>query len=176
MWCRLIPIVLVGAAVSMLTPLSRANDAVHDFPSIAIFRWVAGQMQVAGSDPLPPIHYVSRSELRRVFQSRSKQSFKNWQAAYGLNRARQIMDDYLKGVVGMFNPNTGHIYVGRFLSPCRQKAVLVHELTHYFQNKAHQDNVAASFDPALANMILEMEAYRLENRFMDQYCPEQYIE
>lgn len=170
---RMMPM-LIGLAILVFPAIVWNNGVEEGIDPEIVFNWVREQMQAPSDVPPPQIHFVDRLQLRQLFETRSKQSFQNWQAAYGSGHARQIMKDYLKDVVGIFIPESQTVFVGRFLSPCRQKAILAHELTHYFQHHAQSesDRAMAVFDPEAMNMILEMEAYKIENHYMERFCPE----
>jgi hypothetical protein len=144
----------------------------NDLDCDAVFSWTIRQMNIVDCYELtlPAIHVVSKENLRNMFVAGSVKAFKRWQSRYGMDRAQQIMKKHLTDIVGMFNPQTREIYVGQFLSPCRQQAVLAHELVHFFQ---HQNVLAAAietYDPDAVNMIREMEAYQIQRRFMEQNC------
>ncbi len=144
----------------------------NDLGGEAVLSWTAKQMNIVDHYELrlPAIHVVSKETLRHIFIAGSLDAFQRWQSTYGKDRARQFLKKYLNDIVGMFDPQAQEIYVGQFLSPCRQQAVLAHELAHFFQ---HQNVMAAAieaYDPDAVNMIRELEAYQIQRRFMAQNC------
>ncbi len=144
----------------------------HDLNSDAVFSWTANQMKIVDYYELQPpaIRAVNKETLRKTFIAGSVESLRRWQSLYGLDRAHQIMEKYLKDIVGMFDPHTQTIYVGQFLSPCRQQAVLAHEMVHFFQHRNIMAAAIEAYDPDAVKMIREMEAYQIQRRFMAQSC------
>jgi len=135
-----------------------------------IFVWVSRQMDIEYVYSMPEVHYVPKHKMQRLFQNFSKISFQRWQADYGESRARKIMGDYLNRVIGFYDPAANAIYVGDYLLPCQQQAVLAHELTHYFQHLIGGPIDLDSYDAEDRRMIREMEAYQMGIKFERLYC------
>lgn len=138
-----------------------------------IFAWVARQLNIADAGPPPDVHYVDKSGLQVAFTRSNRHSYRQWEAQYGAHQAEKFMNFYLQELVGMFDPHSESIYVGSFLSPCRQEAILAHEFTHYFQQRQYgriQPKV-----PGAQNLQLkrEMEASALEKRYGESFCNDQ---
>lgn len=144
----------------------------NDLNTDAVFSWTARQMNIVDHYELrpPAVRAVSKETLRKRFIAGSADSLKRWQSIYGKERAHQIMEKYLVDIVGMFDPKAQVIYVGQFLSPCRQQAVLAHELVHFFQHLNILAAAIEAYDPDAVKMIREMEAYQIQRRFMSQNC------
>jgi Zn-dependent peptidase ImmA (M78 family) len=162
--------VLYPLLVLIILPAS--NGLGDGLNTEAVFAWTIRQMRIVDHYELqlPAIRVVSKATLRKTFVASSHKSFQRWQAMYGMDRAQQILEKYLHDIVGMFDPQTRVIYVGRFLSPCRQQAVLAHELVHFFQHQTILAAAIEAYDPDTVNMIREMEAYQIQHRFMEQNC------
>jgi len=135
-----------------------------------IFVWISRQMDIEYLYDMPEVHYVSKNELQRVFQDYSKKSFQRWRVEHGQAGADRIMASYQNRLVGLFNPKTHIIYVGDFLMPCRQKAVLAHEMTHYLQDWMYGPIDARSFSAEDQRLFREIEAYQMEAKFKELFC------
>ncbi len=145
---------------------SHSHGATHE----QIFVWISRQMNIEYFYNMPKVHYISKDELKKVFQEFSKESFQRWRMQHGKAGADKIMASYQDRLVGLFNPKTQIIYVGDFLMPCRQKAVLAHEMTHFFQHWIYGPIPSASFDAEDQRIFREMEAYQMEARFKALFC------
>ena len=137
-----------------------------------IFRWTAGQMKVSGTVAMPAVRIVSRAEIKRIFIENNRGAYLRWESDYGEDRAQEIMQDYLSEIVGLFDPPTGVVYVGDFLSPCRREAILAHEMTHYFQQKCWGPIEDAGPETQIRKWKREMEAYGNEEKYSRTFCPE----
>ena len=101
-----------------------------------IFRWTARQMKIEQRLEMPSIRYVDIDELKQVFIENNQNAYLSWESEYGKEGARKILKLYLDEIIGLYDVDSGVIYVGSFLSPCRRKAILAHEMTHYFQTRS----------------------------------------
>jgi hypothetical protein len=140
-----------------------------------ILAWVAGQMTIADPGPMPVVHYVDKAELQAAFTKANHNTYRRWEDSLGAQEAKQIFNGFLQELVGMFDPETQSIYVGRFLPPCRREAILAHELTHYFQVRR---NGRVDPDRPGADRIqsrLEMQASTIEMRYSDLFGANQGI-
>lgn len=138
-----------------------------------IFLWVSQEMNIENADSLPSIRFVDKKELCAIFEKCNRNAYLRWESQYGELQARKIMKVYLKGVVGMFMPQTETVYVGSFLAPCRQEAILAHELTHYFQHLFEGPLDPDGGEADALHLIREMKAYRIEKRFTALFCDPQ---
>jgi Zn-dependent peptidase ImmA (M78 family) len=89
---------------------------------------------------------------------------------YGDETASEIMDTYLKEVIGLFNPKAKVIYVGSFMEPCRQESIIAHELTHYFQVMENGTPSIGSYQGDTLRYSQEMKAGKIENQFRETFC------
>lgn len=139
---------------------------------VEIAHWVAAQMQIRQSYSLPTIHLVEKLELNSIFLSGSEQVMARWVTDHGLDEANKLMNVYLDSVVGLFDPKSNTVYVGAFLSPCRQKAILAHEIVHYFQYVVHGPVKGDSMAGEMLLMEREIEACTLERMYEERFCEE----
>ncbi len=135
-----------------------------------IFLWVAQEMAIEDAYAMPPIRFVDKEKLCAAFKNGNRKAYLRWESEYGELQAEKIMKVYLKGVVGMFKPQTETVYVGSFLAPCRQQAILAHELTHYFQHLSKGSVNPDGYEADTRHLIREMEAYKIEKRFTKLFC------
>ena len=141
-----------------------------------IFQWTARQMEIDHQLEMPPIHYVDGSELKQVFLDNNQKAYLRWESEYGQERARKILQLYLDEIIGLFDINTGSIFIGSFLSPCRRQAILAHEMTHYFQNKVRGASPVGFEDADTMHFVREMEAYKIEKRFTQTFCSDDNLQ
>lgn len=140
-----------------------------------IVHWVAGQMEIQKAHSVPVVKTVDKAALNKIFASGSAHVMARWVADHGQAGADKLMRVYLESAVGLFDPKTRTIYVGSFLSPCRRKAILAHEIAHYFQ---YMFRGPITGDDMAAEMILmerEIEACAIERRFEERFCGETEI-
>ncbi len=142
-----------------------------------IYIWVALQMNIQEVNDMPVINFVGKERLQRVFQEFSHKSYTQMESDFGRDYAEEVMGLYLDNVVGLFHPDTGAIYIGAFLEPCRREAVLAHEFVHYLQDlrggRIHPDDYGADDKRSLR----EMEAYHIERKFEQAFCnPDIYFD
>jgi hypothetical protein len=146
------------------------NESGQSMEPSKIFAWVARQMNIAGAGALPAVYYVDKAKLQAVFFRANRRSYRRWKARFGTRKAKEFLNTYLEALVGVFDPDTKSIYIGRFLPKCRQQAVLAHEITHYFQVRTggRVDPEADGAD----NMKLwqEMQADAIEQRYVEHFC------
>ncbi len=135
-----------------------------------IFVWVSRQMDIEYFYNMPEVQYVSKSKLQTVFEEFSQKSFQRWRVQHGQAGADKIMASYQNRLVGLFNPKTQIIYVGDFLLPCRQKAILAHEMTHYFQHWIYGPIHSGSYSAEDQRIFREIEAYQVEAKFKQLFC------
>jgi hypothetical protein len=135
-----------------------------------IFKWVAKQLEISKDYSMPEIKMVSKKELRKIFSKSSEKSLKRWAQDFGEEEADKMMNRYLKQVIGLYIPETKAIYVGRFLDECKRKSILAHELTHYFQDMTEGKIDPQSFDADLMYLRNELEASRIEKKFLKTFC------
>ena len=156
---------LVSACMILAFPLSSAGKTPEK-----IFHWVAEVLEVTDSHPLPKIEFLDKAELQSTFRQSNEKSKSKWEETYGEQKAKQIMQMYLKELMGLFDPKTKNVYVGNFIDPCRQQAVLAHELAHYFQvmtDRSYDIYFAGSDN---VHFLREMEAYGIEKRYRRLFC------
>jgi predicted SprT family Zn-dependent metalloprotease len=135
-----------------------------------VYAWVAEEMDISTIPPLPRIRFVDKDDLRAAFEQSNHPSFIRWQAQYGQPRARQIMNRYLQDIVGLFVAHSNTVYVYALLPPCRRRAILAHELCHYFQYVTKGKINPDRYDADILHMLREMEAYKLEKKYQDGHC------
>lgn len=164
---RLLSIFLFAGLIVALT----AEFGLCQTPQ-EIFQWTARQMKIEAQLEMPPVHYVDAPELKRVFIDNNQNAYLRWETEYGVKRAREILQQYLDEIIGLYDVDTGVIYIGAFLSPCRRQAILAHEMTHYFQNKVRGTHPVEWQDAETMHFFREMEAYKIEKRFTEAFCKE----
>jgi hypothetical protein len=119
---------------------------------------------------MPEIAIVPRNELQKAFLEGNEKSLKRWAGTYGEEKGNEIMDQYLKEVIGLFNPKTHTIHVGGFLEPCKQESIVAHELAHYFQTAENGTVDLQSRGGGEIRLRNEMEAGMIENEFKETFC------
>ncbi len=135
-----------------------------------IVRWVASQLRVGNNYAMPQIHFIGKTELGRLFAAGSDGLMTRWAAEQSSADAEQLMNLYMNSVVGLYEPKTRIIYVGNFLSPCRQKAIVAHEVTHYFQNVMRGPIRGEGMAAEMLLMQREMEASIIETKYEEAHC------
>lgn len=153
-----------AAALMWISSAFCTADA-HGVTPEQIFVWVSRQMEIEYVYSVPDIQYVSKIQLQHIFEKLSKESFRRWRMEQGQAKADRIMATYQNRLVGLFNPETQIIYVGDFLLPRRQNAVLAHEMTHFFQHWIYGPIQKGSFSAEDQHIFREIEAYQMEARF-----------
>lgn len=138
-----------------------------------ILAWVAGRMDIADAGPLPVIHYVDKVKLQAAFTRANRNSYMRWEARYGAHEAERILNIYLDELVGMFDPDTKSIYVGRFLASCQQEVILAHEITHYLQVRSNGMIDPDAHDAGNVQLQREMQASAIELRYSEHFCKDE---
>lgn len=157
---------LISFCMFMIFPVSGAGKTPDE-----IFNWVADVMEVKEVHPMPSITFLDKAELQSTFKKLNKKSKTKWEETYGEHKANQILQMYLKELVGLFEPKTKNVYIGSFLESCRQEAILAHELTHYFQivlDRQYADYI--SVQEQGLHFQRELEAYAMEKRYRRFFC------
>lgn len=142
--------------------LSHSNDK--------IIQWVAHQMQIKKTYAQPTVQWVKKAVLAEIFKHKSKKSMAHWTAEHGPVEAQKLLRMYQDKAVGIFDPKTEIIYVGRFLGNCQQQAILAHEMVHYFQHIVRGPVDSNQYAADLVLMEREMEATALERRYSREFC------
>lgn len=155
---------VIGIVLCFWLSPAKADDPIE------IFMWVANEMQIDTAQAMPKILFVEKTELQAAFIEGNQKAFLRWEAEYGKVQAQRILDQYLEGVLGLFVPQTETIYVNTFLSPCRQQAILAHEITHFFQHLTHGVISPDQYGADMEHLVREMEAYKIEKKFMETHC------
>lgn len=156
---------LISICLILVFPLTSAAKNPEQ-----IFQWVADELEVTEVHPMPKIAFLEKSALQSVFKASNKHSRQQWQKDYGEYKANQLMQMYLKELVGLFDPQSRNVYIGNFIEPCRKEAVLAHELTHYFQVVLDRRFGGYFGDPGEQHYLREMEAYGMEKRYRRRFC------
>ena len=155
---------VIGSVLCIWFSPARADDPMQ------IYMWVAQEMQIDIDQAMPKILFVEKSELQAAFKEGNHKSYLRWEAEYGKVQAQRILNKYLEGVLGLFVPQTETIYVDAFLSPCRQEAILAHEISHFFQHLTHGVISPGQYGADMEHLVREMEAYQLEKKFVENHC------
>lgn len=137
-----------------------------------IYEWVANQMEIYEQYIMPQIQIVDKAGIQTAFIQGNKNSFLRWKIEYGQDKAEKILNDYLNEIVGLFNSKDQAIYVGSFINPCRQQAVLAHEFVHYYQHMTKGAIETGAFQEDIRRFAREIEAYGIEQEFMEAFCPD----
>lgn len=140
-----------------------------------IFAWVAYQMKIQEAYTMPAVSLVDKAGIQKVFIEGNRNGYLRWEKQYGKSKADEILKGYLEEIVGLFNDKTQIIYVGSFMSECRQRAVLAHEFVHYFQFVVHGPIPQGAFEEDMRRLAREMEAYKIEKEFEEAFCPQDKI-
>ena len=135
-----------------------------------IFTWVSNELNIENQYKMPAIQYVTKENLGHVFKKNNERSFKRWASEYGEKKASELMDFYLSEVIGLFIPNTGDLYVGDFIEPCKKESIVAHELTHFFQHMKDGPVDPNSKDAANKHLYREMQAGNIEKKFVEKFC------
>jgi hypothetical protein len=167
--CRCFRKSCVAIGLFLLLLLGTTNQA-HCRDNEIIVKWVAAKLRVGNNYAMPKINFVDRTQLGCLFTAGSKGLMTRWAAHQGQDDAEKLMKLYLESVAGLFDPKTQTIYVGKFLSPCRQKAILAHEATHFFQNIVRGPIRGAGMAAEMMLMQRELEASAIEAEYEDQFC------
>ena len=167
---RILMCLILSMALRLIFYPSQAQGISHE----DIFVWVANKLEIEKDYQIPKITIVPREELQRVFLKYNEKSLKRWAGVYGEERANEIMDQYLKEVVGLFNPKNSIIHVGGFLKSCKQESIVAHELAHYFQTEENGTVELQSYGAEEIRLRNEMEAGMIENEFNEKFCTQEH--
>lgn len=141
--------------------------------SAAIFHWVAHQIKIDNPGRMPRVRYVSRQKLRTVFEKNNHRSYLRWRARYGELQAQKMLTQYLRNIMGMYNPDTDTIYVAQEIYACKKRSILAHEMAHFFQYQrgaAIKQPEAAAYAQRLQR---EAQAHQIEYLYFQAHCPSQ---
>lgn len=161
---------LVCLIFSLMLPIFLCASPARGISLEKIFNWVAIELKVKKDYPMPEIRIVPREELQRVFRKATEKSLNRWAGIYGKEEADNIMNQYLKQIIGLFVPKTKVIYVGSFMEPCKQESIIAHEITHYFQFVENGEVGPSKYNADDIHMFRELEASVVEKRFMKTFC------
>ncbi len=153
-----------------LIALMLANQPANAQMEREIFNWVANEMAEDPSGPMPAIHFVDHQALQLHFKTMNRRTFPILAARYGTVQARNIMSLYLNEIHGLYDPNSKTIYVGSFLDPCRLKAVLAHEIVHFFQFRKIGLGLRPALPAKLGQLAREQEAQHIEKKYIKTEC------
>lgn len=158
--------ILWAVAIIALTAINGYSQTEEE-----IFAWTAKAFGVDANITMPEVRWVNQTELQAVFIENNQASYMRWQNKHGVTQAREIMDQYLSDIVGLYSPKTKVVHVGTFLDACRKGAILAHEFTHYFQ-QCNEGEVTGWGEEGEASMRLvrEMEAYKIETLYQQTFC------
>ena len=104
---RILMCLILSFALRLTFYPSQAQGISHE----DIFDWVSNELEIENHYQMPKITIVPKEELQRVFLKYNEKSLKRWAGVYGEERASEIMDQYLKEVIGLFNPKNNIIHV-----------------------------------------------------------------
>jgi hypothetical protein len=139
-----------------------------------IFAWVAARMNLHETHAIPTVMFVDKTDIQQAFIEGNRNGYLRWEKEYGKNKAEKILQSYLDDIVGLFNDKTRIIYVGSFMSPCKQQAVLAHEFTHYYQFVRQGPVPHGDVQEDLLRLSREMEAYAIEKQFEEAFCADNW--
>ena len=167
---RFIKKVLFVFFFSFILPGMIGTGSARDFTNEEIFYWVVDQLKIEKDYPLPTIHVIDRQELQKQFKENNHRSFQRWAQEFGPEKAKKIIEDYLREVVGLFDPKSKIIYVNDFDDPCREASIIAHEITHYLQVMDDIPVSASSVGSDTIRLFRELQAGNLEKTFKDAFC------
>ncbi len=162
--------ICVRVAASVATLALFWQEPGYALEPTQVLAWVARRMDITETGPLPAVFYVDKAELQAVFTRANRNSYLRWETRFGTPDAERILSVYLQEIVGMFDSDTKSIYVGRFLAPCRQEAILAHEFTHYLQVRRHGRVDPDTHDAEHIQLRWEMQAITMERRYSEHFC------
>lgn len=158
-----IALLLISTAFFSTTAPAMTEEEIMD--------WVAETMGVTKEYPMPNIQYLRQQELQEKFRAMSRRSFRVWTDTMGKEKAEQIMSQYLNEIVGLFDPKTKEIYVGDFTGSCRIRAVVAHEVAHYFQTMEGHHARDDTPESQAIRFFNEMKAGVIEEKYVRAFCP-----
>ena len=149
--------------------IARFGHACAD-ENTEVYMWVAEEMEIGSVPAMPYIHFVDKDSLQVAYMENNHESIVRWEAQYGQAQAQQIMNRYLKGMVGLFISNSDSIYIYALLPPCRRRATLAHEFCHFFQYFTEGEISLDQYDSDILQLVREMQAYKIEKKYMAEHC------
>jgi hypothetical protein len=163
---KTISIILCAVVIAVLTAGNGFCQSEEE-----IFIWTGKAFGVDANITMPEVHWVGQVDLQNVFVKNNQAAYMRWQNKHGVAQAREIMDQYLSDIVGLYSPKTNIVYVGTFLDACRKEAILAHEFTHFFQ-QFYEGEVTGwgEESEATMRMVREMEAYKIESLYQQILC------
>ncbi|MBI5895351.1 MAG: hypothetical protein HZB24_04845 [Desulfobacterales bacterium] len=150
--------------LGILTILFASSGQAHCQSNEQIIQWVATQMVITKTFPMPAIQFIDKQGLNQLFTAGSQRYMARWTADHGSSEADKLKGVYLDKAVGLFDP------VGCFLPSCQREAILAHEITHYFQYMSGGAIVGEGIAAEMMLMEREIEASAMENRFEKEFC------
>jgi succinate dehydrogenase flavin-adding protein (antitoxin of CptAB toxin-antitoxin module) len=157
----------------MLPLLLLYSDRTHIEDTTEIFYWVARQMKIDDPGRMPIVRHVSRQRLRTVFEKNNHRSYLRWRARYGELQAQKMLNQYLRNIIGLYDPDTDTIYVAQEICACKKRSILAHEMAHFFQ---YQRGAAIKQPEATAyaqRLQREAQAHQIEHLHLQAHCPYQ---
>lgn len=142
----------------------------HCLSENEIYIWTARQLQADHKTAMPSIQYIDRETLGAKFKLLNKRSYQAWKRIYGNDQAEDLLSLYQRDIVGLFDPKTSMIYIGRFLRPCRRQSILAHEMAHFFQHRQRTLSKTTLKDGEALRIKNEYEARRIERLFYRTFC------
>lgn len=172
---RLNPKIRLRVVLSVVALALFWQEPGYCLEQMEIFAWVAGRMDIADSGSLPEIHYVDKAELQAAFTRANRNSYLRWESRFGPHEAERILNTYLQELAGIYDPDSKTIYLGRFLAPCDQEAILAHELTHYLQVRQDGKVEQGRHDTENIQLKREMQAGAIEQRYRENFCKDEHL-
>ena len=136
-----------------------------------IFHWVARHMKIDNPGRMPQILYVSRDRLGMVFEKNNRRSYLRWRARYGELQARKILTLCLRNILGLYDPDTGTVYVAEDLVVCQQRSILAHELAHFLQYQSTSTIKQPESAAYAQRLQRETQAHQIEYLYLQSHCP-----
>lgn len=155
----------------ILLLVSLNSDRAHTEDTEEIFHWTARQMKIDDPGRMPIVRFVSRRRLRTVFEKNNRRSYLHWRARYGELQAQKVLTQYLRNIIGLYDPGTGTVYVAHDLDSCKKRSILAHEMTHFFQYRkcaAIKQPEATAYAQRLQR---EGQAHHNEYLYLQTHCP-----
>jgi hypothetical protein len=158
------------AILAMLTP-----GIGHCQSTEEIFNWVADQMGMIDDIAMPTVQFVGKKGIQKAFIEGNRNGYRRWESHYGKDEAAKILKTYLDEIVGLFNEKSQTIFIGTFIDPCKQRAVLAHEFVHFFQYIKDGPIAPGSFQEDISRLSREMKAYSIQDKYEENFCQEDHI-
>lgn len=155
------------AILVMLTP-----GIGHCQSNEEIFNWVADQIGITEAYTMPTVQFVEKKGIQKAFIEGNRNGYRRWESHYGKDKAAEILKVYLDEIVGLFNEKSKTIFIGTFIAPCKQRAVLAHEFVHFFQYVTDGPIAPGSFQEDISRLSREMKAYSVQDTYEESFCQE----